>query len=151
VKTLLERWMNNIVANGPDVKRWFCKQRPFLGNVRNIHAHNNKTRGLCSPFISNGSVNTPTTIGVLLETVFSIRSMQNGYKEEFVENGQSSSGVLSEQLVESWALKWRLRRWRYEFSCGVLTSEQRRDHGSWRFSIVKIRYQETSSENTAEE
>jgi hypothetical protein len=27
--------------------------------------------------------NTPTTIGILLEIVFSTRSMQSGYKEEF--------------------------------------------------------------------
>jgi hypothetical protein len=39
----------------------------------------------------------------------------------------------------------------WEFSCGVLTSEQRRDHGSWRISIAKIRYQLTSNEDIAEE
>jgi hypothetical protein len=32
-------------------------------------------------FLNNGSVNT--MLGVLLETVFSIRSAQNNYKEEF--------------------------------------------------------------------
>jgi hypothetical protein len=42
----------------------------------------------------------PTTKGILLETVFSIQSVQSGYKE-LVENRQSSSGVPSEQLVES--------------------------------------------------
>jgi hypothetical protein len=31
-------------------------------------------------------------------------------------------------------------------SCGALTSGHRREHKSWRFSIVKIRYQETASE-----
>jgi hypothetical protein len=35
------------------------------------------------PFLSNGSINTPTTIGILLETVFSVESVQSGYKEEF--------------------------------------------------------------------
>jgi hypothetical protein len=35
------------------------------------------------PFLCNGEVNTPAKIGVLLETVFSIRSMHSGYKEEF--------------------------------------------------------------------
>jgi hypothetical protein len=33
--------------------------------------------------LGNGSVNTPTTIRRFLETVFSIRSVQSGYKEEF--------------------------------------------------------------------
>jgi hypothetical protein len=55
------------------------------------------------------------------------------------------------EFVESGALKVRLRRWRYEFRCGVLTSGQRRDNGSWRIFIVKIRYQETSGENIADE
>jgi hypothetical protein len=40
-------------------------------------------------------------------------------KKSSVENRQSSSGVPSEALVESWALKVRLRSWRYEFKCGV--------------------------------
>jgi hypothetical protein len=34
----------------------------MLGNARNIHASNNKTTGLCNPFLGNGSVNTPITI-----------------------------------------------------------------------------------------
>jgi hypothetical protein len=83
-----------------------------IGNARKIHARNNITTGICNPFLSKGSVKTLITIGVFLETVFSIRSMQSGYKEELVENRQSSSGVPSEQLVESWALQGRLRRWR---------------------------------------
>jgi hypothetical protein len=40
---------------------------------------------------------------VVLET-FYIRSVQIGYKEELVENRESSSGVPSKQLGESWAL-----------------------------------------------
>jgi hypothetical protein len=59
-----------------------CKQRALLGNARNIQACNNRTTGLCKPFLNKGSVNMPT-IRVLLETVFSIRSVQSGYKEEF--------------------------------------------------------------------
>jgi hypothetical protein len=47
--------------------------------------------------------------------------------------------------------KGSLRRWRYEFRYGALTSGQRRDHGSWRISIVIIRCQERSSENIAED
>jgi hypothetical protein len=63
----------------------------------------------------------------MLKRVFPIQSVQNGYKEELVDNRQSSSGVPSEELVESLALQGRLRRWRYEFRCEVLTSGQRRD------------------------
>jgi hypothetical protein len=33
-------------------------------------------------FLGNGSVNTPTTIELLLEAVFSLRSVRNGYKED---------------------------------------------------------------------
>jgi hypothetical protein len=51
--------------------------------------------GLCNLFLSNRSVNTTTTIGVLMDTAFSIWSMQTGYKEELVENWQSGSGVPS--------------------------------------------------------
>jgi hypothetical protein len=79
---------------------------------------------------------------------FSVRAVV--IRKSSVENRQSSSGVPSKQLVESWALQGRLRRWRYEFRCWVLTSGQRRDRGSWKISIVKVRYQETSSEHTAE-
>jgi hypothetical protein len=81
-------------------------------------------------FLSKGSINMPTIVGVLLKTVFSVRSVRSGYKEELVENRQSSSGVPCEQLVESYALRGRLRRWRCEFRCGVLTRGKRRDHGS---------------------
>jgi hypothetical protein len=50
------------------------------------------------------ATDTEATIEELLGTMFS------------VENRQSSSGVPSEQSIESWALQGRLRRWRYEFS-----------------------------------
>jgi hypothetical protein len=72
-------------------------------------------------------------------------------KKNSVENPQSSSGVPKEQLVETWALQGRLGRWPYEFRCVVSTSEQCHDHGSWRISIAKTRYQETSRTHTAEE
>jgi hypothetical protein len=65
------------VAYAPVAKQWLCKQQALLGN-----ACNNGT-GLCNPFLSNGLLNTPITTGVFLETVFSIPSVQNGYKEEF--------------------------------------------------------------------
>jgi hypothetical protein len=75
--------LQNIVAYGPIAKKWLGKQRPLLGNIRNIHASNNRKTGSCNPFLSKGSVNTPTSIEILLETVFCIRSVQSGYKEEF--------------------------------------------------------------------
>jgi hypothetical protein len=40
-------------------KRWLYKQRPLLGNVRNVHSRNSRTTGLCNPFLGNESVNTP--------------------------------------------------------------------------------------------
>jgi hypothetical protein len=75
------------VAYTPVNKQRLCKQQPLLGNARN-----NRTTGLCNPFLSNSSVNMPT-IGILLETVFSIRSVQSSYKEEF----SSESAVLDER------------------------------------------------------
>jgi hypothetical protein len=56
-----------IVPNRPVAGRWFFKQLPLLGNAQKLHASNNRTTGLCSPILSNGSVKTHT-IGVLLET-----------------------------------------------------------------------------------
>jgi hypothetical protein len=53
-------------------------------------------------------------------------------KKSSVEKSLSSSGVPSEQLVEGWALQRH-----YEFRCGVLTSGQRREHGSRKISTVK--------------
>jgi hypothetical protein len=52
--------------------------------------------------VSKQQIGKHTTIEVLLETVFFIRSMQSGYKKSSVKNSQSSSGVPNEQLVESW-------------------------------------------------
>jgi hypothetical protein len=89
----------DIVAYRTVAKQWLCKQQPLLGNERNIHTRNNKTAGLSNPFLSNGSVNTPTTIEVLLETVFSIRSLESGYKEEFSwESAVESKWVVSREL-----------------------------------------------------
>jgi hypothetical protein len=89
---------NNIVAYRPIVKQWLCKQRPLLGNARNIHARNNRTTGLCNPFISTGSLNTPTTIADMLETVFSIRCVHSGYM------------VSWESAVEFQTSKWAVSR-----------------------------------------
>jgi hypothetical protein len=104
--------LNNIVVYRPDPKQWICKQRPLLGNARNIYACNNRTTGLCNPFLSSGSVNTPTTIGVLLETVFSFRYVQSGYKEKFswestVEFRNSKWAVSRELGSAREAERWR--------------------------------------------
>jgi hypothetical protein len=63
------------------------------------------------------SVATDTQIAIeeLLGTMFSIRSVRSGYKEESVENWQSSSGVPSEQSVESWALQGRVQKMTLRF------------------------------------
>jgi hypothetical protein len=73
------------------------QQRTLLGNVRN-----SRTTGLCIPFLRNGFVNTPTTIGVLLETVLSIRPEQSGYKEDF------SWESAAESRSSKWAVSWEL-------------------------------------------
>jgi hypothetical protein len=38
----LRRLRESIVENRHIAKQWLCKQRPFLGKARNIHASNNK-------------------------------------------------------------------------------------------------------------
>jgi hypothetical protein len=126
------------VAYRPVTKQWLYKQRPFLGNSRNTHERSSRTMGLCDPFLSNGSVNTPTKIGVLLKTVFSIRSVQSAYTEEF--NWESAVEFRSSKwvVVASWPLQGKLKRRHYELRCGALTSGQRRDHGSWWISTVLI-------------
>jgi hypothetical protein len=128
----------NIVTYRPVAKHWLCKQRPLLDNARNIHERNNRT-ALCNAFISNGSVNTPTTIGVLLEPAFSIPSVQCGYEEEF------SWEPAVEFRCSKQAVSRELGRWSWEFRLGVLTSGQRRYHGSWRISLCRSRCQETAS------
>jgi hypothetical protein len=92
---LILRQMVHIVACRPVAKQWLRKQRPLLGNARN-----NRTTGLCNPFLSISSVNTPTTMGILLETVFSVGSVQS-CEEEFswdsaVELRSSKSAVIRE-------------------------------------------------------
>jgi hypothetical protein len=47
------------------------------------NARNKRTTGLGSRFLNNGAVSMPKSLGVFLETVFSIPSVQSGYKEEF--------------------------------------------------------------------
>jgi hypothetical protein len=115
-----------------------CKQRPLLCNARNIHSPNNRM-GLCNTFLSNGSLNTSTTMRILLDTAFSIRSEQSGCKEDF--SWESAVKLRSSK----WAVSRELGRWIWELRCGVLTSGQRRDHGSWTISLGRSRCQETAS------
>jgi hypothetical protein len=71
-------------------------------------------------------------------TVFSVWSVPRRYNQ-----GSWSNEV-------SWALQGRLRRngtMSWQFSCVVLTSGQQHDYRRWRISVVKIRYQETTSES----
>jgi hypothetical protein len=39
-------------------ERRLYKQRPLVGNARNIHARNNRKTELYNPLLSNGSVDT---------------------------------------------------------------------------------------------
>jgi hypothetical protein len=96
------------VAYRPVAKRRLCKNRPLLGNARNIHALNNTTTVLCNPFLGNGSVNTPITIELLLEAVFCVRSVQRGYTEDSWGNRvQKSCGGRVEYLHRSPASRRR--------------------------------------------
>jgi hypothetical protein len=119
------------VANRPVAKQWLCKQLPLLGNARSIQARNNRT-GLCNIFLSNGSVNTPTTIGVLLETVFSIRSVQSGCKEQF--SCESAVDFRSSKSADGRELG--SAREAEKMALWVLTSGQRCHDISWRISTV---------------
>jgi hypothetical protein len=75
----------------------------------------------------------------MMETVFSV-----GFDPKVYNEVPSPTEVELRETFEGWQYSW-------EFRCGVLTRGQRRHNGSWSISIVKIRYQETSSENIAEE
>jgi hypothetical protein len=51
---IVEDDLNVIVAYRSVAKQWLYKQPPLLGNAREIQARNNKTTGLCNPFLCNG-------------------------------------------------------------------------------------------------
>jgi hypothetical protein len=55
-------------------------------------------------------VNTLTTIEVLLETVFLFGPCKAVIKKKLFESRHSSSGVQSEQLIESWTLLWEAEK-----------------------------------------
>jgi hypothetical protein len=70
------------------------KEHEFLGNGS---VNKLPRKRYPSYLLDNGSVNMPLTMGVLLETMFSVLSVQSSDG-----NRQSSSGVPSERLIESW-------------------------------------------------
>jgi hypothetical protein len=85
-------------------------------------------------------------------SVFSIRSVQSCYKQ-VVDWRSSPLRVGWVKWREaggwfSWQFSWcrSVEELSWKFSCGVLTCGQRRDHGSWRISTVRSRWQETASE-----
>jgi hypothetical protein len=127
-KNLKSHKNEHIVAYRIVNKQWLYKQRPLHGNSRNI-----RKTGLCNQFLSNGSVKT-FTIGVLFETMFSVRSVQSRYKKDFswesTAEFRSFKWAVSQELGSARAAE-KMALW-----VQVLTSVQRRDHGSWRISTV---------------
>jgi hypothetical protein len=115
------------VTYRPVVKQWLCKQRQLLGKARFIHVHNYRTTVLCNPFLSKGTVYTPKTTDVLSEMLFSLRSVQSSYKEEFSWESavefRSSKWAVSRELgsankaekmalwVELWSVNQRVTMW----------------------------------------
>jgi hypothetical protein len=89
------------VAYRPVSKRWLCKQQPLLGNARYKHARNNKITVTQPVSRQRMGKQASTTIEWLLETVFSVRSVQSGYKED-------NWGRTSYLRVESPAMKERV-------------------------------------------
>jgi hypothetical protein len=95
------------VACRPVAKRWLYKQRPLLGNARNIHARYNRRTDLCNPFLSNGSVNTHQINN--RKTVFSMLSVTRWYKQESLK--QRVSCWLGLSVVHLSEVKWSEVKW----------------------------------------
>jgi hypothetical protein len=121
------------VAYKPVAKRWLCKERPFLGNARNIHEHNNRRVLFSVVRVATVSrqrlgkhfpaeTNTHATYEELLETRFYVGPC----RDVITETIEATSVVLCGSL-------WRedLRTW------------------SWRISTVRSRCQRTTGEDTA--
>jgi hypothetical protein len=99
----------------------FCKQLPLLGNARN-----NRTMGLCNPFLNK-------RFGKLVSAATDTNTkLEERYFLCVPCRGVISRTVWSSELV----VRWNCQKLSWEFRCGVLTSGRRRDHGSWRISIV---------------
>jgi hypothetical protein len=102
-----------ITAYRPVAKRWLCKQWPLLYNARKIQALNNRT-GMQPVSRQRIGKHASATIKWLFETVFSVRSVRSGYKEDNWGNPiqlrvGSSVGLCKEgweemtiQIAESW-------------------------------------------------
>jgi hypothetical protein len=99
-----------------------------------------------NPAVAMQQVNkqTPTSMQwsrycwtITMKSVFSTWSMPRTYKQN---------------SLKPWVVVGNsCQQFSWEFRCGVLICGQWHDHESWGISIVKIRYQETASENTAKE
>jgi hypothetical protein len=61
------------------------------------------------------ATDTQALIEELSGMMFSIRSVQSGYKEEFSWESAVEFRSSKWALVESWTPRGRLRRWRFEF------------------------------------
>jgi hypothetical protein len=94
------------VAHSPVDKQWLCKQQTLLGNARYIHARNNRTTVMKPVSRQRISKQAFTTMRWSLETVFSVRSVQNCYKED---NG-GGGDPFNWGMAVSWALQWKLKR-----------------------------------------
>jgi hypothetical protein len=93
----------------------------------------------------------PIIIGVLLETVLSIRSVQSGYKEEL--SWESAVEFRNSKWIVTWepGSAWKSEKTALWVQVWSVNQRTTRDHRSWRISIVEMRYYKTSCENTPEE
>jgi hypothetical protein len=89
--------VHHIVTYRPVAKRWLCKQRPLLGNARNIHSCNNKTTGLCDLFLSNGSEAGSNTSIVTLRVVGG--DEKGSLKSETVKYDRESQGTRTRERL----------------------------------------------------
>jgi hypothetical protein len=105
------------VAYKPFAKRRLCKQRPLIGNARNIRVPNNRKTGVCNPFLSKGSVikfplqRTPTQNS---RTVFSMWSLPRYYKQGSLKQRVSDffpCGGGVEYIHRSPASRRRRQKW----------------------------------------
>jgi hypothetical protein len=126
-------------------KRWLCKQRPLLGNVRNKHVRNARTTVLCNPFLSNRSVNTPLQQYLLLEKCVL-------YKEDNWSNSVEGRGF----AVQLSSARGAEKTWRYSWADswqelhGRLWLEDLSEW-SWRISTVRSRCQGTAEDTAGSE
>jgi hypothetical protein len=94
-----------IVAYTPDAKRRLWKQQALLGNARYIHARNKRTT-IMQPFYRQRICKYASiTVEWVLETVFSVRSVQSSFNKE-----DNSGDPVSEGWQLILTLQGRMRR-----------------------------------------